>query len=90
MTVAEHQVSEMPIDLEPGSMIRLRVPKPCFYPEGHPWRTTRHGPLVPREAALTYVGPFLGRPGVYVATTPPQAEGLRMEVLFGLEELVSR
>jgi hypothetical protein len=73
--------------IAPGTAIRLRVPKPCFYPEGHPWRTTRHGPPVPRGAALRYVGPDTERPGVHVALTPPQVDDLRMEVFFGLDEL---
>jgi hypothetical protein len=74
-------------ELQRGSAIRLLVPKPCFYPDGHPWRTTRHGPLVPRGATLHYVGPDPERPGVHLAQTPPQADGSWMEVFFGLDEL---
>jgi hypothetical protein len=74
--------------LEPGAPIRLRVPKPCFFPERHRWRTTRHGPLVPRGATLHYVGPVPERPGVHLAQTSPLVEDQRMEVYFGLEELV--
>jgi hypothetical protein len=43
--------------IEPGSVIRLKVPKVGFYPSDHPLHTTHHGPLIHRGAALSYVGP---------------------------------
>jgi hypothetical protein len=76
------------LELRPGTAIRLRVPKPCFYPEGHPLRTTAHGPLVPRNSTLHYLGPCPGRPGVHLAQTAPLVQDQQMEVFFGVEDLV--
>jgi hypothetical protein len=54
--------------IESGHMIRLQVSKVGFYPSDHPLHTTRHGPLIHRGAALSYVGPAPDRDGVHIAT----------------------
>jgi hypothetical protein len=75
--------------IEPGATIRMRIPKVCFYPPGHEKRQTHHGPLVPRGARLSYVGPYPGRPGIHIAETSyDEAMGIRWEVPFQLDELV--
>jgi hypothetical protein len=73
--------------IEPGSVIRLKVSKVGFYPSDHPLHATRHGPLIHRGAALSYVGPDADRDGVLIAHTPPQTSVSHWVVYFGEEEL---
>jgi hypothetical protein len=75
--------------IEPGSRIRLVVPKVGFYPSDHPLHTTGHGPLIPRGATLFYVGPFPDRAGVHIAHSPPQGTVSHWVVYFGEEELIT-
>ena len=74
--------------IEPGATIRLRIPRICFYPQGHERRATDHGPLIPRATRLFYVCPYPGRPGIHLAETHfDVVMGVRWEVPFQLDEL---
>jgi hypothetical protein len=58
--------------LRPGDVIRCWKPMVSFFPENHPHATTQHGPLIPREAQLYYVGAFAGRENLHLARTARQ------------------
>jgi hypothetical protein len=75
--------------IEPGSVIRLKVPKVGFYPSDLPLHTTRHGPLIHRGARLSYVGLDPGRDGVHIAHTSPQGVVSHWVVFFGEEDLIT-
>ena len=71
--------------LRAGDRIRCNRPLVAFYPEGHPRRSTHHGPLLSRGTLLEYVGPHTDRPGVHVARSPGP-DG--WEVFFDLAHLM--
>ncbi len=71
--------------LVPGQELRFPRPMVSFLAEGHPQRTTVLGPLIPRNAALNYIGPFPGRPGMHLAATKNDA--VPYEVPFQLADL---
>jgi hypothetical protein len=75
--------------IEPGTAIRLKVPKVGFYPADHPLHTTRHGPLIHRGATLSYVGPDPDRDGVHIAHTSPQTVVSHWVVYLGEAELIA-
>ena len=79
-------MDENPPAPRPGDIIRLRRPVIAFYPEGHPRRTTHHGPLLKPPKEFVYVGPD-PRPGVHVAGTPESSDGEFWEVFFRLDDL---
>ena len=79
-------MDENPPSPRPGDVIRLRRPVIAFYPEGHPRRTTHHGPLLKPPTEFVYVGPD-PRPGVHVARTRPGPNGIVWEVFFSLDHL---
>ena len=71
--------------LVPGQQLRFARPMVSFLPEGHPRRTTDLGPLIPRDLAVTYVGPYPGRPGIHIAVTTNA--GVAYEVPFQPSDL---
>ena len=50
-----------------GQQLRLARHRVSFLPEGYPRRTSELGPLIPRDAAVIYVGPYPRRPGFHIA-----------------------
>lgn len=71
--------------LVPGQQLRFARPMVSFLPEGHPRRTSDLGPLIPRHAAVTYVGPYPGRPGLHIAAATNG--GVAYQVPFQLVDL---
>ena len=71
--------------LVPGQQLRFARPMVSFLPEGHLRRTTDRGPLISRDAAVTYVGPYPGRPGIHIAEATNG--GVAYEVPFRLHDL---
>jgi hypothetical protein len=68
-----------------GQTLRFKRPMVSFFSKGDRRRTTDLGPLIPRGAAVSYVGPYAGRPGVHVAATVN--DEVPFEVPFKVDDL---